>query len=127
MTIVVAVRVAGRFTLGPALIPSIVTRFGKVLEPKGNGRARGWRRLGAATVRPLWPGAVLVMGIVLMCMVGAAGAARLPHHLWANDRILACQRSDVPANVGYAASDRHFSDAKMNPRPGDGRVRSRHA
>ncbi len=39
MTIVVA----AALTLGPALI-SIVTRFGKVLEPKGNGRARGWRR-----------------------------------------------------------------------------------
>ncbi|PRC55104.1 hypothetical protein C6A85_28895, partial [Mycobacterium sp. ITM-2017-0098] len=50
MTIVVA----AALTLGPALI-SIVTRFGKILEPKGNGRARGWRRLGAATVR--WPGA----------------------------------------------------------------------
>lgn len=43
MTIVVA----AALTLGPALI-SIVTRFGKVLEPKGSGRARG----GAASARP---------------------------------------------------------------------------
>ncbi|MGK2866054.1 MAG: RND family transporter [Mycobacterium sp.] len=103
MTIVVA----AALTLGPALI-SIVTRFGKVLEPKGNGRARGWRRLGAATVR--WPGAILVMAIVL-CMVGLLA---LPgYHTIYNDRIYL--PSDVPANVGYAASDRHFSDAKMNP------------
>ncbi|MCF6390430.1 MMPL family transporter [Mycobacterium sp. MBM] len=103
MTIVVA----AALTLGPALI-SIVTRFGKVLEPKGNGRARGWRRLGTATVR--WPGAILVMAIVL-CMVGLLA---LPgYHTIYNDRIYL--PSDVPANVGYAASDRHFSDAKMNP------------
>ena len=103
MTIVVA----AALTLGPALI-SIVTRFGKVLDPKGNGRARGWRRLGAATVR--WPGAILVMAIVL-CMVGLLA---LPgYHTIYNDRIYL--PNDVPANVGYAASDRHFSDAKMNP------------
>ncbi|ANE78182.1 hypothetical protein A7U43_01470 [Mycobacterium adipatum] len=103
MTIVVA----AALTLGPALI-SIVTRFGKVLEPKGDGRARGWRRLGTATVR--WPGAILVMAIVL-CMVGLLA---LPgYHTIYNDRIYL--PSDVPANVGYAASDRHFSDAKMNP------------
>ncbi|MGP4058331.1 MMPL/RND family transporter [Mycobacterium sp. 4D054] len=103
MTIVVA----AALTLGPALI-SIVTRFGKVLEPRGNGRARGWRRLGAATVR--WPGAILVMGMVL-CLVGLLA---LPgYHTTYNDRIYL--PDDVPANVGYAAADRHFSDAKMNP------------
>nr|WP_197380831.1 MMPL family transporter [Mycolicibacterium mengxianglii] len=103
MTIVVA----AALTLGPALI-SIVTRFGKILEPKGNGRARGWRRLGSATVR--WPGAILVMATVL-CMVGLLA---LPgYHTTYNDRIYL--PGDVPANVGYAAADRHFSDAKMNP------------
>lgn len=103
MTIVVA----AALTLGPALI-SLVTRFGKILEPKGNGRARGWRRVGAATVR--WPGAILVMATVL-CMVGLLA---LPgYHTTYNDRIYL--PSTVPANVGYAAADRHFSDAKMNP------------
>jgi RND superfamily putative drug exporter len=103
MTIVVA----AALTLGPALI-SIVTRFGKVLEPKGNGRARGWRRLGSATVR--WPGAILVAGMVL-CLVGLLA---LPgYHTTYNDRIYL--PDGVPANVGYAAADRHFSDAKMNP------------
>ncbi|CAN5173889.1 MMPL family transporter [soil metagenome] len=103
MTIVVA----AALTLGPAVI-SIVTRFGKILEPKGNGRARGWRRLGAATVR--WPGAILVMALVL-CLVGLLA---LPgYHTTYNDRIYL--PDDVPANVGYAAADRHFTDAKMNP------------
>ena len=103
MTIVVA----AALTMGPALI-SLVTRFGKVLEPKGNGRARGWRKLGTATVR--WPGAILV-GAMVLCLVGLL---TLPgYHTTYNDRIYL--PDDVPANVGYAAADRHFSDAKMNP------------
>ncbi|MDO3401934.1 MMPL family transporter [Mycolicibacterium neoaurum] len=103
MTIVVA----AALTMGPALI-SIVTRFGKVLEPKGTARARGWRKLGTATVR--WPGAILV-GAMVLCLVGLL---TLPgYHTTYNDRIYL--PGTVPANVGYAAADRHFSDAKMNP------------
>jgi RND superfamily putative drug exporter len=103
MTIVVA----AALTLGPAVI-SIVTRFGRVLEPKGRQKARGWRRVGAATVR--WPGAVLVMTVVL-CLVGLLA---LPgYHTTYNDRIYL--PADIPANVGQAAADRHFSEAKMNP------------
>ncbi|HET7742205.1 MAG TPA: MMPL family transporter, partial [Mycobacterium sp.] len=103
MTIVVA----AALTMGPAVI-SIVTRFGKILEPKRTKGARGWRRVGAATVR--WPGAVLVMAIVL-CLVGLLA---LPgYHTTYNDRIYL--PADIPANVGQAAADRHFSEAKMNP------------
>jgi RND superfamily putative drug exporter len=103
MTIVVA----AALTLGPALI-SLVTRFGRVLDPKRMDRSRGWRRVGAATVR--WPGAVLVMAVALALV----GLLTLPgYHTTYNDRIYL--PADVPANVGYAAADRHFSDAKMNP------------
>jgi len=103
MTIVVA----AALTLGPAVI-SIVTRFGRVLEPKGKHKARGWRRVGAATVR--WPGAVLVMAVVL-CLVGLLA---LPgYHTTYNDRIYL--PAEIPANVGQAAANRHFSEAKMNP------------
>lgn len=103
MTVVVA----AALTLGPAVI-SIVTRFGRVLEPKGKNKSRGWRRVGAATVR--WPGAVLVFAIVL-CLVGLLA---LPgYHTTYNDRIYL--PADIPANVSQAAADRHFSEAKMNP------------
>jgi RND superfamily putative drug exporter len=103
MTVVVA----AALTLGPAVI-SIVTRFGRVLEPKGKNTSRGWRRVGAATVR--WPGAVLVFAVVL-CLVGLLA---LPgYRTTYNDRIYL--PSDIPANVGQAAADRHFSEAKMNP------------
>ena len=99
--------VAAALTLGPAVI-SIVTRFGKILEPKRMKRPRGWRRVGAATVR--WPGAVLAMAVVL-CLVGLLA---LPgYHTSYNDRIYL--PDTIPANVGQAAANRHFSEAKMNP------------
>ncbi|OBA70080.1 hypothetical protein A5641_14080 [Mycobacterium sp. 1554424.7] len=103
MTIVVAMAL----TLGPALI-SVASRFGKVLEPKRMTQPRGWRRIGAATVR--WPGAILVCAILLALV----GLLTLPgYHTTYNDRIYL--PGDVPANTGYAAADRHFSKAKMNP------------
>ncbi|WP_292988591.1 MMPL family transporter [Mycobacterium sp.] len=107
LSVGMAIVVAAALTLGPALI-SILTRFGTVLEPKRWGRARGWRRVGSATVR--WPGAVLVMATALALV----GLLTLPgYHTTYNDRIFLPE--DVPANVGMAAADRHFSDAKMNP------------
>jgi RND superfamily putative drug exporter len=103
MTIVVA----AALTLGPALI-AVMSRFGNVLEPKNFEQPRGWRRIGTATVR--WPGAILVCAI-LMALVGLL---TLPgYYTTYNDRIYL--PGDVPANVGYAAADRHFSQAKMNP------------
>ncbi|MUL49421.1 MMPL family transporter [Mycobacterium sp. CBMA293] len=99
--------VAAALTLGPALI-TVCSRFGRVLEPKRMKQARGWRRIGTATVR--WPGAILV------CAVAASliGLLTLPgYHTTYNDRIYL--PDGIPANVGYAAADRHFSPAKMNP------------
>jgi putative drug exporter of the RND superfamily len=99
--------VAAALTLGPAVI-SVASRSASVLEPKRMTRARGWRRIGTATVR--WPGAILVGAIA----VSLVGLLTLPgYHTTYNDRIFL--PGDIPANVGYAAADRHFSQAKMNP------------
>ncbi|MCC9180392.1 RND family transporter [Mycolicibacterium mageritense] len=107
LSIGMAIVVAAALTMGPALI-SIVTRFGKVLDPKRMDRSRGWRRVGAAVVR--WPGAVLVMAVILALV----GLLTLPgYHTTYNDRIFL--PADIPANVGMAAATRHFSEAKMNP------------
>ncbi|MCV7355405.1 MMPL/RND family transporter [Mycolicibacterium fluoranthenivorans] len=107
LSIGMAIVVAAALTMGPALI-SLVTRFGKVLDPKRMDRARGWRRIGAGIVR--WPGAVLVMAVVLALV----GLLTLPgYHTTYNDRIFL--PADIPANVGMAAATRHFSEAKMNP------------
>lgn len=107
LSIGMALVVAAALTLGPALI-SVASRFGRVLEPKRTARPRGWRRIGTATVR--WPGAILVCATALALV----GLLTLPgYHTTYSDRIYL--PASVPANVGYAAADRHFSQAKMNP------------
>ena len=93
-------------TLGPAVI-TVVSRFG-LLEPKRAMRVRGWRKVGAAVVR--WPGPILIATIALSLI----GLLTLPGYKTNyNDRNYL--PSDLPANEGYAAADRHFSQARMNP------------
>jgi RND superfamily putative drug exporter len=102
-----AVVVLAGITLGSAII-SVASRFGRLLEPKRAMRVRGWRKLGAAVVR--WPGPILVATVALSLV----GLLTLPgYRTNYNDRDYLPQ--DLPANVGYAAADRHFSQARMNP------------
>jgi RND superfamily putative drug exporter len=101
---VVAVLVA--LTLGPAMI-TVASRFG-LLEPKRAMRIRFWRRLGAAVVR--WPGWILLLTIVLALV----GLLTLPGYEPSyNDRKYL--PADLPANEGFAAAERHFPVARMNP------------
>jgi RND superfamily putative drug exporter len=100
----VAVFVA--LTLGPAAI-TVASRFG-LLEPKRAMRIRGWRRLGAVVVR--WPGAVLLATIALSLVGLITLPGYQPNY---NDRNYL--PADLPANAGYAAAERHFSVARMNP------------
>jgi len=101
------VAVLAALTLGPAII-SIATRFGKLLEPRRAMRIREWRRLGAVVVR--WPGAVLLATIALSLV----GLLTLPgYRTNYNDRNYLPK--SLPANEGFAAADRHFSPARMNP------------
>jgi RND superfamily putative drug exporter len=101
---VVAVVVA--LTLGPAII-TVASRFG-LLEPKRAMRIRFWRRLGAAVVR--WPGWILTMTIILALV----GLLTLPGYQPSyNDRKYL--PADLPANEGFAAAERHFPVARMNP------------
>ena len=101
---VVAVLVA--LTLGPAII-TVASRFG-LLEPKRAMRIRFWRRLGAAVVR--WPGWILLATIILALV----GLLTLPGYQPSyNDRKYL--PADLPANEGFAAAERHFPVARMNP------------
>jgi RND superfamily putative drug exporter len=101
---VVAVLVA--LTLGPAII-TVASRFG-LIEPKRAMRIRFWRRLGAVVVR--WPGWILLMTIILALV----GLLTLPGYQPSyNDRKYL--PADLPANEGYAAAERHFPVARMNP------------
>ncbi|MBU8833932.1 MMPL/RND family transporter [Mycolicibacterium goodii] len=107
MAVGMTIAVVAALTLGPAVI-TVATRFGKILEPKRAMRIRGWRRLGAFVVR--WPGAVL-MATILLSLVGLLA---LPgYRTNYNDRNYL--PDDLPAQEGFAAAERHFSPAKMNP------------
>ncbi len=107
MAVGMTVTVLAALTLGPAVI-TVASRFGKVLEPKRAMRIRFWRRLGAFVVR--WPGPVL-LGTILLSLVGLL---TLPgYRTNYNDRNYL--PTDLPAQEGFAAADRHFSSAKMNP------------
>ncbi len=99
--------VLAALSLGPAII-TVASRFGKVLEPKRAMRVRGWRKIGAAVVR--WPGPILI-GTLALSLVGLL---TLPgYRTNYNDRNYL--PADIPANAGYAAADRHFDQARMNP------------
>jgi putative drug exporter of the RND superfamily len=98
--------VVAALSLGAAVVV-VASHFG-LLEPKRAMRIRGWRKIGAAVVR--WPGPVLATTVV----VALVGLLTLPgYRAGYNDRQYL--PADIPANVGYAAADRHFSQARMNP------------
>jgi RND superfamily putative drug exporter len=107
LAIGMVVVVGAALTLGPAVI-SVASRFRSVLEPLRTQRIRGWRKIGALVVR--WPGPILVATIALALV----GLLTLPgYRTNYNDRNYL--PADLPANAGYAAADRHFSQARMNP------------
>jgi putative drug exporter of the RND superfamily len=106
LAIGIAVAVLASLTMAPAMLV-IGSRFG-LFEPKRAARTRGWRRVGTAVVR--WPGPILAATLALALV----GLAALPGYKTSyNDR------KYMPANIaamqGFAAADRHFSQARMNP------------
>jgi putative drug exporter of the RND superfamily len=93
-------------TFGPAVI-AVASRFG-LLEPKRASREKGWRKIGAAVVR--WPGPILIASIA----VSLVGLVVLPGYQTSyNDRNYLPE--DIGSNLGYAAAERHFSPARLNP------------
>ena len=100
------VAVAAALTLTPAVL-SLASRFG-LLEPKRMMSVRGWRRVGTAIVR--WPAPIFVAS----CAVALVGLVALPgYRVNYEDRPYMPQ--NTPANIGWAAADRHFSEARMRP------------
>ena len=100
------VSVAIALTLVPAVL-ALGSGFG-LFDPKrriGFGR---WRRVGTAIVR--WPAPILVATVA----VALVGLVTLPGYKTSyNDRLYIPK--DIPANLGYAAADRHFSQSRMMP------------
>ncbi len=100
------VAVAVALTLVPAVL-TVASRFG-LLDPRRRIGVRRWRRLGTAIVR--WPAPILVASVAIALI----GLATLPGYKTSyNDRLYIPQY--IPANLGYAAADRHFSQARMMP------------
>jgi putative drug exporter of the RND superfamily len=101
---IVAVAVA--LTLVPAVI-AVASGFG-LLEPKRLLHVRGWRHVGAAVVR--WPAPIFVA----TCAVALVGLLALPgYKVSYKDRDYIPKTT--PGNVGMAAAERHFSQARMEP------------
>jgi RND superfamily putative drug exporter len=100
------VAVAVALTLVPAVI-SVGSRYG-LFEPRRRNGVRRWRRVGTAIVR--WPAPILVT----TCAIALIGLVTLPGYKTSyNDRLYI--PNDIPANLGYAAADRHFSQSRMMP------------
>jgi RND superfamily putative drug exporter len=100
------VAVLAALTLGPAVLT--VASFFKLMDPKRRMQTQGWRRIGTAIVR--WPAPVLAVTIA----IALVGLLALPGYKtdYDNRHYLP---PDTPANVGYAAADRHFNQARLNP------------
>ena len=92
------------------LMPAVITMGSHIglFDPKRAMRTRGWRRIGTAIVR--WPGPILVATIAIALI----GLLALPGYKTNYDARL-YMPSWAPANVGYAAAERHFSAARLNP------------
>lgn len=92
------------------LVPAVLTTGSRagLFDPTRVVGTRRWRRVGTAIVR--WPGPILVATLAVTLI----GLVALPGYRTSYDdrRYIP---EDVPANLGYAAADRHFSQARMMP------------
>ncbi|BBX72685.1 MMPL family transporter [Mycobacterium shinjukuense] len=102
----ILIALVAALTLAPAVL-AVGSHFG-LCEPKRKMRTRGWRRIGTAIVR--WPGPILAV----TCAVAIVGLAALPGYKTSYDA-RHYMPGTAPANVGYAAAERHFSQARLNP------------
>jgi putative drug exporter of the RND superfamily len=102
----VLIAVLAALTLAPAVVV-LGSRVG-LFEPKRKIASRGWRRIGTVVVR--WPGPILVSTIALALV----GLLALPGYR-VNYDLRDYLPSYLPTSVGYAAAERHFDPARMNP------------
>src|SRR6201995_2341495 len=98
--------VAAGLTLGPAVV-FVGSKFG-LFEKKKPARVRLLRRVGPAVVR--WHAPVVAGGAAVVLVGIGALPGYKPSY---NDRHYLPE--SARSNIGYAAADRHFSEARMNP------------
>jgi putative drug exporter of the RND superfamily len=102
----ILIALVASLTLGPAVLT--VGSFFGLLDPKRTMQTRGWRRIGTAIVR--WPGPILAVASA----VALVGLLALPGYKTSYD-IRPYLPTSAPANIGYAAAERHFSRARLEP------------
>ncbi|KRD07927.1 hypothetical protein ASE48_10980 [Mycobacterium sp. Root265] len=96
--------IASALTLAPAIL-TLGSLFG-LFDPRRAARSRLYRRIGTSVVR--WPKPIFVAS----CAVVMVGAIFVPtYRVSYDDR--AYQPSTASANLGFAASNRHFSESKL--------------
>src|SRR6202012_4270443 len=92
------------------LVPAVIavgSGFG-LFDPTRKYTVGRWRKIGTAIAR--WPAPILIATIT----IALVGLVTLPGYKTSyNDRLYIPK--DIPANVGYAAADRHFSQSRMMP------------
>jgi putative drug exporter of the RND superfamily len=102
----ILVALLASLTLGPAVL-TLGSHFG-LLDPKRALQTRGWRRIGTAIVR--WPGPVFVVAAAIALI----GLLALPGYKTSYD-IRPYMPDRAPSKIGYAAAERHFSRARLEP------------
>src|SRR5690625_3861233 len=105
-TIAVVITLAAALTLGPATLAA-GSRYG-FFEPRDQQSLRRWRRIATYVVR--WPGPVLVGSLAVLSLALLVLPTFHPSY---NERI--AQPADSPANLGFAAADRHLPPNIMSP------------
>ncbi|MGW9262759.1 MMPL/RND family transporter [Gordonia terrae] len=105
-TIAILITLAAALTLGPAVL-AVATRLGFV-EPRASASPRRWRRIGTTVAR--WPGPVLAAALAVLAVMILPLAMYAPSY---NER--RAQPADSPANVGFAAAERHLPPNIMAP------------
>ncbi len=96
--------IAAAMTLGPAIL-TVGSLFG-LFDPRGKAKAHLYRRIGASVVR--WPVPILVASAAAVLL----GAIFVPTYRQNYDD-RAYQPHNSPANLGFAAADRHFPKSKL--------------
>jgi putative drug exporter of the RND superfamily len=96
--------IAAALTLGPALL-TVGSVFG-LFDPRRRAGAHLYRRIGTSVVR--WPVPILAASAAVV-MIGAVFVPTYRQNY--DDR--AYQPANAPANQGFAAADRHFSQSKL--------------
>lgn len=96
--------IASALTLAPAIL-TLGSLFG-LFDPKRAAKSRLYRRIGTSVVR--WPKPIFVAS----CAVVLVGAIFVPtYRVSYDDRTY--QPVSASANLGFSASDRHFSQSKL--------------